>query len=414
MVRSSEKVQIYTVSQLTQNIRSLLEGSFPEVWVEGEVSNFKIYSSGHAYFSLKDDKSLLNCVMFKGNSSRLNFAVEDGMHVLCYGRISVYDKRGQYQFYATTMEPKGKGALQLAFEQLKEKLRKEGLFDEEHKKPLPFLPFHVGVVTSPTGAAIRDILKVARRRFANVEITLRPVKVQGDEAKNEIVQAIEEFNEYNDYLIETESEEHPIDVLIVGRGGGSLEDLWSFNEEKVARAIYASRIPIISAVGHEIDYTISDFTADFRAPTPSAAAELVIPLKKDLKERISDFLTGLSSSVKAKIDILEREVKNLRESYVLRTPMNVFLQLEQQVDDLARSMTASALHCAELKGKEFGIALGKLEMLSPLSVLERGYSITFKKDKAVKEAKKLKIGDILQTRFARGKAFSKVERVEEQ
>ncbi|MFQ5952626.1 MAG: exodeoxyribonuclease VII large subunit, partial [Candidatus Omnitrophota bacterium] len=244
-----EDTKVYTVSELTRDIRLVLEGSFPEVWVEGEVSNFKIYSSGHAYFSIKDENSVLNCVMFRNNSSRVDFAVEDGLHVLCFGRISVYDKRGQYQLYVSKIEPRGKGALQLAFEQLKEKLRKEGFFNVERKRPLPFLPMHIGVVTSPTGAAVRDILKVARRRFANVEITLRPVKVQGDEAKHEIAQAIEEFNEFNHYLVETESEEHPVDVLIVGRGGGSLEDLWPFNEEKVARSIYASEIPIISAVG---------------------------------------------------------------------------------------------------------------------------------------------------------------------
>ena len=408
---SKVEERIYTVSELTKDIRFLLEDAFPEVWVEGEVSNFKIYTSGHAYFSLKDENGLLNCVMFKGNSSRVNFTVEDGMHVLCFGRISVYDKRGQYQLYVSKIEPRGKGALQLAFEQLKKKLHKEGLFDEERKRPLPFLPMHVGVVTSPTGAAIRDILKIARRRFSNIEITLRPVKVQGDEAKHEIAQAIEEFNEFNQYLSETESEDHPVDVLIVGRGGGSLEDLWAFNEEKVARAIYSSEIPVISAVGHEIDYTISDFTADFRAATPSAAAELIIPVKKDLADRIKENKERIKAAVKGKINILEKEVKSLKESYVLRAPMNVLLQLEQQVDELLKSVMSHTTHSVELKERDFAAASGKLNMLSPLAVLERGYSITFKGEKIIKEARKLKKGDTLRTKLAEGEALSKVESV---
>jgi exodeoxyribonuclease VII large subunit len=405
-------IQIYTVSQLTQNIRFVLEGTFPEIWVEGEVSNFKVYPSGHMYFSLKDEKSIINCVFFKNANSSLDFAIEDGMHVLCFGRISVYGKRGQYQLCVNTAEPRGKGALQLAFEQLKKKLQKEGLFDEEHKKPLPFLPVHIGVVTSPTGAAIRDVLKVARRRFANVEITIRPVRVQGDEAKHEIAQAIEEFNEFNRYIDETGSEEHPVDVMIVGRGGGSLEDLWPFNEEKVARAIYASSIPVISAVGHEIDYTISDFTADLRAPTPSAAAELVIPLKKDLSSRIKECRDRAKAALKTKIDVLGKEVKGLRESYILRAPMNVFLQLEQQVDDLTRTIKANTAHQVELKKREFAMASGKLAMLSPLAVLQRGYSITFKEEKVVKDIAELKRGDLLRTRLVRGHAFSKVEKLD--
>ncbi|MGB2629805.1 MAG: exodeoxyribonuclease VII large subunit [Candidatus Omnitrophota bacterium] len=408
------ETHIYTVSELTRDIRFLLEDAFPEIWVEGEISNFKVYTSGHAYFSLKDENSLINCVMFKNSSSRLAFDVEDGLHVLCYGRISVYDKRGQYQFYVSKMEPKGKGALQLAFEQLKEKLRKEGLFAPEHKKPLPYLPVHIGVVTSPTGAAIRDILKVAKRRFTNVEITICPVKVQGEEAKHEIAKAIEEFNEYNSYLAETGSEEHPIDVLIVGRGGGSLEDLWPFNEEKVTRAIFASEIPVISAVGHEVDYTISDFTADFRAPTPSAAAELVIPVKEELAGRIMDYALRMKTAVRSRIDILEKDLKRLKESYVLRAPMNVFLQLQQQLDDLAKSVQANIAHCVEIKSKEFAGTAGKLEMLSPLAVLERGYSITFKGEKTVKTAAGLKAGDALRTRLARGEVFSTVKRIEKE
>ncbi|NQT32558.1 MAG: exodeoxyribonuclease VII large subunit [Candidatus Omnitrophica bacterium] len=403
---------IYTVTELTRQIKEVLEGEFEKVWVEGEISNLTKASSGHMYFSIKDENSLLGCVMFRGNSARMKFSVEDGMHVLCYGNVSLYEKRGQYQLYVSKIELRGKGALQMAFEQLKKKLFEEGLFDEEHKKALPFLPLRVGVVTSPTGAAIKDILKVSRRRFANIEISLRPVRVQGDEAKDDIVRALEELNEFNDHLKKTGQDQHPINVIILGRGGGSLEDLWAFNEEKVARAIHASKIPVISAVGHEIDYTISDFTADFRAATPSAAAELVMPLKEDLIARVDDCLKRLSLAAKTKIDILGKEVKSLKDSYVLRAPMNVFLQLEQQIDDLVRTAQSGMEHSLQKLAGGLDASCGKLEALNPLAVLERGYSIVFKEGKVVTEAARLKTGDTLETRFAKGKAKSRVESIE--
>ena len=401
--------KVYTVTGLTKDIRFVLEDTFAEVWVEGEVSNFTVSSAGHAYFSLKDKASVLNCVIFKGNSSRLSFDVEDGLHVLCCGRVSVYDKRGQYQLYVSRMEPKGKGALQLAFEQLKKKLYKEGLFSQERKRALPLVPMTVGVVTSPTGAAIRDILNVARRRFANVEILIRPVRVQGDEAKKDITQAIKELNEFNRHIAKTGGKEHPIDVIIVGRGGGSLEDLWPFNEELVARAIFDSEIPVISAVGHEVDYTIADFVADFRAPTPSAAAELVIPIKEDLIARLGSHVDRMYLAVKRRTELAGKEVARLKDSYVLRAPMNVLLQISQQVDDLARSALSRVTHAVELAEKDLAGALGKLRALSPVAVLERGYSITFRAGKVVKNSGELDNGDILVTRFAEGKAASRVE-----
>ncbi|RKY41806.1 MAG: exodeoxyribonuclease VII large subunit [Candidatus Makaraimicrobium thalassicum] len=403
-------VNVYTVTRLTRDIRLVLEDTFQAVWVEGEVSNFTVSSAGHTYFSLKDESSLLNCVMFRGNSGRVGFTVKDGMQVLCYGRVSVYDKRGQYQLYATKMEPRGKGALQLAFEQLKEKLYKEGLFDEANKKPLPFLPMHLGVITSATGAAVRDILKVARRRFTNIKISIYPVRVQGDEAKHEIARAIEELNEYNRHIAETGGE-YPVDVIIVGRGGGSLEDLWPFNEEIVAREIYASEIPVVSAVGHEIDYTISDFVADLRAPTPSAAAELVIPLKHDLTVRINEYRDRLYLSIKTKTEMLEKAVKTSRDRYVLRAPMNVFLQMRQQVDDLLRTAVSGISHSLELKQRDLGTVTGKLQALSPLAVLERGYSITFKDGRIVRDAGLLEEGDILHSRLSLGRVTSRVEHV---
>jgi len=404
-----EKTHVYSVTGLTRDIRFILEDKFPEVWVEGEVSNFRSPSSGHVYFSLKDENSMLRCVLFRSANSRLKFEIEDGMHILCFGRIGVYDKQGQYQLYAEIIEPQGKGALFVAFEQLKKKLREEGLFEEERKRAIPFLPMRVGVVTSATGAAIRDVLKVARRRFANMEITICPVKVQGDDAKDEIAQAIRDLNEYNRYLIETGLKENPIDVIIVGRGGGSLEDLWAFNEEAVARAIFSSEIPVISAVGHEIDYTISDFVADYRAATPSAAAELAIPEKGELAGRIRGFSDRLQTAMKSRLDMAEAKLSGLKESYVLREPVNVVLQLGQQVDDLGRRARIKMAHYVELGESAFAALSGKLEALSPLSVLNRGYSITFRDGKVVKDIKGLKAGDRLLTRLSRGEVSSRVE-----
>ena len=401
--------KVYTVTRLTRDIKDILEQGFTEVWVEGEISNFKRYPSGHLYFSLKDDSSVISCVLFSSSSSRLGFDPADGMNVLSRGRISVYEKRGQYQFYVSSMEPKGKGALQLAFEQLKEKLRGEGLFDEERKRPLPALPVRVGVVTSPAGAAIEDILNVARRRFANVEVTIRPVRVQGEGAKDEIASAIGELNEYNGLIKQGKCGGHEIDVIIAGRGGGSLEDLWAFNEEVVARAIAASEIPVISAVGHEVDYTIADFTADFRAPTPSAAAELVMPRKTDLEDSIKGLTARMYWAVKSAMEILEGKLESLKKSYVMKAPLNVFVQLRQQVDDLACEARLAAERAMELKARDLAGLAGKMRALSPLAVLERGYSITFIGGKALKDASEVSPGDELETRLAKGSIKSRVE-----
>ncbi len=263
--------KILTVSRLTALIKGVLEENFEHVWVEGEISNLAMPVSGHLYFTLKDAAAQLRCVMFRASSRALRFKPKDGMGVVVRGRVSLFEPRGEYQLIVEYLEPQGIGALQLAFSQLKERLAKEGLFAEAHKKPIPRLPQRIGVVTSATGAAIHDILNVLNRRFANVEVLIYPVKVQGEGAAREIAQAVKDFNRYGN-----------IDVMIVGRGGGSIEDLWAFNEEVVARAIYHSRIPVISAVGHEVDFTIADFVADLRAPTPSAAAELVVKSKAEL------------------------------------------------------------------------------------------------------------------------------------
>jgi len=402
MPNSAKEKHIYTVSELTKYIRVILEDSFPGVWIEGEVSNFILHSSGHMYFSLRDASAVLKCAMFRRTNEKLKFKLKDGMKVICFGSISVYEARGDYQLIVEEVEPKGIGALQLAFQELKEKLLKEGLFDERHKIPIPYLPTRIGIVTSPTGAAIRDILNIALRRFSNVEIIINPVKVQGQSAKDEIASAIRQFNKLKN-----------IDVMIVTRGGGSLEDLWPFNEEMVARAIYDSEIPVISAVGHEIDYTISDFVADFRAPTPSAAAELVIPKKEDLANLIATSVTRLKNVLGAKIELLTEKLATLRESYILRQPLNLITQYEQRIDDLGKDMGIRIDHLIEMKTENFNLLIGKLGTLSPLSILNRGYSITTKLPEGIiiRDAKSLRIDDIVETKLGKGKFRSRVEEI---
>jgi len=368
---------IYTVSELTRYIRTVLEDTFPAVWVEGEISNFIQHTSGHMYFSLKDESSVLNCVLFKGINQRLKFKPGNGQKVIAAGKISVYDKRGQYQLYVEKIEPKGIGALQLALEQLKKRLEKEGLFDKARKKPIPYLPQRIGVITSPTGAAIRDILNVTKRRFQNVDLILNPVRVQGKGSELEIAEAIEDFNKFK-----------KLDVIIVGRGGGSLEDLWAFNEEIVARAIFESKIPIISAIGHEIDWTIADFVSDFRAPTPSAAAELVIPRKEDLKKRVEELVTRIK-----------------------QYPLELLQQYEQELDDLIKDLAKSMKHIVDITQGKLENLWGKLHALSPFAVLDRGYSITTKIEtkKVLKDIKELKTGDLIKTRLKKGEINSKIQ-----
>ncbi len=393
---------IYTVTELTSDIRAVLEDGFPAVWVEGEVSNFTKHSSGHMYFSLKDEKSVISCVFFKNINQYLKFKIEAGMKIVAFGRISLYDKRGQYQLYVEKVEPRGLGALQLAFEQLKERLSGEGLFDRQHKKEIPYLPHRIGVVTSPTGAAIKDILKVTRRRFQNIDLILRPVRVQGKGAELEIAGAIEEFNDFGD-----------VDVLIVGRGGGSMEDLWAFNEEIVARAIYNSGIPVISAIGHEIDFTIADFTADMRAATPSAAAETVIPEKEELIDRIGAARRRMKRSLRGALERQRTRLEHLDGSYVFRQPLTLVEQHMQRIDDLTRAAGIRAAHLVDKNEGVFRTLAGRLESLSPFAVLRRGYSITMreKEDAIVKDAGALKPGDIVNTRLSRGAFTSRVERV---
>ncbi len=353
---------LYTVSALTALLRLHIESAFSDVWVEGEVSNLRIPTSGHAYFTLKDAGSQIRAVLFRSAGRALRFALRDGMHLVCRGRVSVYEPRGDYQVIVEYAEPKGVGALQLAFEQLKERLAAEGLFDQARKRPLPFLPRRIGIVTSPTGAAIRDIVKVARMRFPAIEIVLNPVAVQGDRAAGEIARAIEEFNEIGGF-----------DVLIVGRGGGSLEDLWPFNEEIVARAIVASRIPVVSAVGHESDYTIADFVADVRTATPSAAAELVA--------RDRDHLLGQATSLweravqAARADLRDRRARVDAERRGLLDPTALVARAMQRCDDLdmrLRLAQTNRLGAARAASE----ALRQEVMLrSPVQRIQRGLTL---------------------------------------
>lgn len=371
--------KILTVSELTRDIKEVLENVFCEVFVEGEISNLRQPSSGHVYFSLKDEQAQLRAVLFKNASSRIKFALADGMKAICSGRVGVYERDGQYQLYVNDVTPKGRGALQLAFEQLKERLAKEGLFDEARKRPLPFLPGSIGVVTSLTGAVIQDILHVLDRRFPEAHIVIYPVRVQGQGAAEDIATAIQDLNELKS-----------VDVIILARGGGSLEDLWCFNEELVARAIFNSALPVISAVGHQTDYTIADFVADRRAPTPSAAAEIVMPSRLELDERIENLL-----------------------SHLWRSLMDFVPQHVQRVDDLIEQAARALQQRVRTEEMRFNSALNEMDALSPLAVLKRGYSVTtaLEDEKVIVSTQGLKKGERVKTRLSKGAFVSEVTEI---
>ncbi len=439
--------KILTISELTLKIKKHLEEGFDEVWVEGEISNFRSPSSGHYYFTLKDEKSQIRAVIFKFMGRYLKFDPHDGLQVICRGRINVYEPRGEYQLILDYMEPKGIGALQLAFEQLKEKLQKEGLFDPDNKKPLPLLPQKIGIVTSPTGAAIKDILNVIGRRFPNVEILINPVKVQGEGSAQEIAIAIEELNHIPG-----------IDVIILTRGGGSLEDLWSFNEEIVARAIYRSSIPVVSAVGHEIDFTIADFVADLRVPTPSAAGELVVKdkveltnlveslsnrlekhmihlleternqvmfLKRglpdmrfrltDLKLRVDDLNSRLSPRILQVLQLKEEILKGRKGRLLLNSPKLAIEKYLKSVTLYEKGLIDSMRQVLYRFRQLLERYLKSLDGLSPLNVLKRGYSITrlLPSYQLVKESGMITPGDEINVVLEKGEVFCKVEKIKE-
>jgi exodeoxyribonuclease VII large subunit len=392
--------QVFTVSELTSQIKEILEGTFVGIWVEGEISNLRRPSSGHMYLTLKDEATQVSAVMFRSSNRDLRFTPKDGLAVIVYGRVSVYERRGEYQIAVEYMEPKGIGALQLAYEQLKERLAQEGLFDPAHKKPLPLLPQKVGVITSATGAAIRDILHVIHRRFANLQVILYPVQVQGETAAGEIARAIEEMNRWG-----------KIEVLIVGRGGGSIEDLWAFNEEKVARAIFASRIPIISAVGHETDYTIADFVADVRAPTPSAAAEIVVTSKDQLCQRTDELVGRMVSSLQLRLQRYATALSHLKGRLQALTPQGMLKLQGQKLLAVADRLERGSFAILQLKRESLQRAVGKLGALSPLAVLERGFALCMRLPslKIVRDAEEVGIGDEVLVRLCRGKVLCQVK-----
>ena len=395
--------RVYTVTDLNREARQLLETSFASVWVEAEISNFKWHTSGHMYLTLKDEKSQISAVFFSRLNQRVKFRLEDGLKVLAGGRISLYEARGQYQFYVERIEPQGVGALELALRQLKEKLNKEGLFDTGAKKSIPLFPQTVGVITSPTGAVIRDILNVVQRRFSGTRVLLYPVRVQGDGAAEEIARAVNEMNRIEDCP----------DVLIVARGGGSLEDLWAFNDEMVVRAVFQSIIPVISAVGHETDWTLCDFAADLRAPTPSAAAELVVQNREELENRLKQMQERIRSAVDSRIEDFQEQLNALRDSYALRQPGFLIQQAAQKLDEFSRRFQAAMGHVLRDRNQTFHASAGRLHALSPLAILERGYTVTHSPDgKGFRQLSDIQPGSLMVTRFAFGTVHSEVVKVE--
>jgi exodeoxyribonuclease VII large subunit len=396
-----EPRKIYKVGEINRIVKDLLEGEFPEIWLEGEISNLTLHSSGHLYFSLKDEEAQINAIMYKWQVGELEFAPENGMKVIARGKISVFVKGGRYQIIVSRIEPIGIGALQQAFEQLKRKLEMEGLFDKAHKRPIPMLPQDIGIITSPTGAAIRDILNIIERRFANVHILVYPVRVQGDRAAGEITEAITYLNEHFPAL----------DVLIVGRGGGSLEDLWPFNREIVARAIYNSRIPVISAVGHEVDYTIADFVADLRAPTPSVAAELVVTNKIELEKKILLLTSKIKSSMEYELDGYTSRYRGLVESRIFVHPEELYSQFQQEIDYYLEKIVFQCAHFLDFQQERLHSITGKLDVLSPLNILARGYSITYKlpENEVLKNTSQVNIRDKVKIKLHHGEIICTVE-----
>jgi exodeoxyribonuclease VII large subunit len=393
--------RFFTISELNQIIKGTLEQELDGLWVIGEVSNFRVPPSGHYYFTLKDDKSQISAVMFRRQGLALVFAPENGMEVLCFGKVSLYPVRGDLQLYVENMEPRGQGALYLAFEQLKKRLSAEGLFAEARKKALPFLPASIGIVTSAKGAALRDMLRIIGDRYPDRRIIVRPVRVQGEGAAEEIASGITELG----------GSGH-VDVMIVGRGGGSLEDLWAFNEEIVARSIFASPVPVISAVGHEIDFTIADFVADLRAPTPTAAAEVVVPRKSELVDQVMDLEAQLLQWMRRKLELAREDWSGFVKR--LADPERKLRETQQHVDELSVDLVRRWRDRIRQFKDRLVQGGGRLDALSPLAVLDRGYSIAHKipEEKLVKDTASLDVGDFLRVTFAKGKAICRVERKE--
>ncbi len=399
MKQKSEEQKVLSVSEVTSLIKVALESSFAQVWIQGEVSNAKLHTSGHLYFTLKDAGAQISAVMWRSRVSNLHFKPEDGMKVIARGSITVYPPRGNYQIDVVQLQPLGIGELQLAFERLKKKLAAEGLFEETHKKPIPEYPERIGIVTSVSGAALQDIRSVLSRRFPTLEVVIYPVRVQGAGAAEEIAEAIREMNRYGN-----------VDVMIVGRGGGSLEDLWAFNEEVVARAVYASKIPIISAVGHEVDFSIADFVADLRAPTPSAAAELVVRDRTELLDILRNLCYTMRQNVEDRITVLRDRIQSLLSSYSFNKPKDLLRQFAQRNDELERGLNLAMTHLQELsRGRQLSLHQ-RLEALSPERVLGRGYAMIRQDGKVVMSAKTLHEGERASIQFHDGEVPARVEK----
>jgi exodeoxyribonuclease VII large subunit len=389
--------QQYTVSDLTRRIKQTLETGFSSVMVVGEISNLKRHTSGHVYFTLKDESAQLSAVIWRSRVPMLTLMPQDGMKVVVTGRITVYEVRGVYQIDVTSLKPVGVGALQEAFERLKEKLAGEGLFDAGRKKPLPEYPERIGIVTSRTGAVLHDMLHVFRRRFPLVTLILVPVHVQGGGAAEEIAGGIRDLNAYG-----------RVELIIIARGGGSLEDLWAFNEEPVARAIAASRLPVVSAVGHEVDFTIADFVADLRAPTPTAAAELVVKDRNALLEILRDFAYTMHESIALRLARQRETIRHLLKSHAFNRPMDLVFRHSQHIDELTRSMGAFAAHRLTLASTELRGISHRLTALDPALTLKRGYAIVRKKGAIVDTATKLRTDDTVTITFHDGDVPSKI------
>lgn len=396
--------QTVSVYELTLHLKEIIENDFElsRVNVRGEISNFKYHSSGHMYFTLKDENAKIKCIMFRGYNAFLKFMPEDGMNVIAEGNISVYEKDGQYQLYCSRMEPDGIGGLYLAYEQLKERLKKEGLFDKERKRPIPLYPRRIGVATSPTGAVIRDIINVASKRFYKSNILLYPSKVQGEGAALSLVEAINYFNKIED-----------VDVIIIGRGGGSIEELWAFNEEILARAISQSRIPVISAVGHETDFTIADFVADARASTPTHAAEIAVPSYEDLVYKVESIKGNITSKFKNKISLKSYHVKDMVENIKRNSPKNRIVQYLQYVDSVQSKMNLITQNSISAIENRFSVLMGKLDTLSPVKTLNRGYSILISEEKVISSVKLLREEDRIKVYMQDGSLDCKVVEISE-
>ena len=442
-----DDIKYYSITALNRAIKNMFD-SKPElnrVYIKGEISNFKHHTRGHFYFTLKDENSRIAAVMFSSAASKMNFEPEDGMKVLVCGRVTVYEATGGYQIYVDQMDLDGIGNLYLEYEKLKKKLEQEGLFSLDHKRPIPKYPKKVGIITAPTGAAIRDILSTIKRRYPICETILFPALVQGTGAKESIVEQL------------TRAQEFDLDVIICGRGGGSIEDLWAFNEEIVARAIYESRIPVISAVGHEIDFTIADFVADLRAPTPTGAAEMAVPSLVDLKTLIEQYKIRLNENVKGIINYNTKRLQNIRESYVLKNPLALYEVKEQKLDtyidrintiintmlndykvrldnikssyvlknplatyevkkekliNLEKILNKIVISKIDVSKHKYEVMINKLDLLNPLNILSKGYSLVTLEDNVVKSSKDLKIEDTINIRMHEGKVKAIVKEID--